>query len=197
MNIGVLGLQGAVSEHLLMLRSINVEGKVVKHVEDLRGIDGLIIPGGESTTIGRLMKQYGFIEQIRQFSNEKKPVFGTCAGMISLASQIRDQQESYLELMDITVARNAFGRQKDSFEVSLPIDHIGDDIQAVFIRAPLIEKVGPNVEVLASFDDSIVMARQEHLLATSFHPELTNDSRVHQYFVNMVSKYVFGDDSSL
>ncbi|MGN7381303.1 pyridoxal 5'-phosphate synthase glutaminase subunit PdxT [Paenibacillus sp. SAFN-117] len=190
MKIGVLALQGAVAEHLNMLKSILVEGAIVKKTEELDGVDGLIIPGGESTTIGRLMKEYGFIERIREFSKQKKPIFGTCAGMISLASNIKDQQESYLQLMDITVARNAFGRQKDSFEATLPIQRIGEDVQAVFIRAPLIEEAGAEVEVLASFNGSIVMAQQEHLLAASFHPELTADTRVHRYFANMVSRYI-------
>lgn len=190
MKIGVLALQGAVAEHLNMLKSIQVEGAIVKKTEELDGVDGLIIPGGESTTIGRLMKEYGFIERIREFSRQKKPIFGTCAGMISLASNIKDQQESYLQLMDITVARNAFGRQKDSFEATLPIQRIGEDVQAVFIRAPLIEEAGAEVEVLASFNGSIVMAQQEHLLAASFHPELTADTRVHRYFANMVSRYI-------
>ncbi|MFD0869313.1 Glutamine amidotransferase subunit pdxT [Chlamydia abortus] len=190
MKIGVLALQGAVAEHLNMLKSIQVEGAIVKKTEELDGVDGLIIPGGESTTIGRLMKEYGFIERIREFSKQKKPIFGTCAGMISLASNIKDQQESYLQLMDITVARNAFGRQKDSFEATLPIQRIGEDVQAVFIRAPLIEEAGAEVEVLASFNGSIVMAQQEHLLAASFHPELTADTRVHRYFANMVSRYI-------
>lgn len=190
MKIGVLALQGAVAEHLNMLKSIQVDGAIVKKTEELDGVDGLIIPGGESTTIGRLMKEYGFIERIREFSRQKKPIFGTCAGMISLASNIKDQQESYLQLMDITVARNAFGRQKDSFEATLPIQRIGEDVQAVFIRAPLIEEAGAEVEVLASFNGSIVMAQQEHLLAASFHPELTADTRVHRYFANMVSRYI-------
>lgn len=190
MKIGVLALQGAVAEHLNMLKSIQVEGAIVKKTEELDGVDGLIIPGGESTTIGRLMKEYGFIERIRDFSRQKKPIFGTCAGMISLATNIKDQQESYLQLMDITVARNAFGRQKDSFEATLSIQRIGDDVQAVFIRAPLIEEAGAEVEVLASFNGSIVMAQQEHLLAASFHPELTADTKVHRYFANMVSRYI-------
>ncbi|NOV04454.1 pyridoxal 5'-phosphate synthase glutaminase subunit PdxT [Paenibacillus planticolens] len=187
-KIGVLALQGAVAEHIRGIESAGAEGVVVKRTEQLAELDGIILPGGESTTIGKLMRTYGFIDALREFSAAGKPIFGTCAGLIVIAKEITGQPEAHLELMDITVARNAFGRQRESFETDLPIKGIDENVRAVFIRAPLIEKVGPGVDVLATYDGQIVAAQQGHLLAASFHPELTDDFRLHSYFLDMVKQ---------
>jgi pyridoxal 5'-phosphate synthase pdxT subunit len=186
MKVGVLALQGAVAEHIRSITLAGAEGVPIKKVEQLDGIDGLIIPGGESTTIGKLMRKYDFMDAIRQFSAQGKPIFGTCAGLIVLAERIQGDEEAHLKLMDITVARNAFGRQRESFETDLPVKGIEEPVRAVFIRAPLILEVGAGVEVLSTYKDEIVTARQGHLLAASYHPELTDDYRLHQYFVEMV-----------
>lgn len=186
MRIGVLALQGAVTEHIRSIQLAGGEGIPVKKVEQLAAIDGLIIPGGESTTIGKLMSKYQFIEAIQQFAAEGKPVFGTCAGLIVMAKQIENQEEAHLKLMDITVARNAFGRQRESFETDLAIKGIEEPVRAVFIRAPLITGVGEDVDVLSTYNGEIVTARQGNMLVSSFHPELTDDYRLHQYFVDMV-----------
>ncbi len=186
MKVGVLALQGAVTEHIRSIELAGVEAVAVKKIEELADVQGLIIPGGESTTIGKLMRKYGFIEAIRAFSAAGKPIFGTCAGLIVLAERIEGQDEAHLELMDITVARNAFGRQRESFETDLSIKGIDEPVRAVFIRAPLITSVGNQVEVLSTYQDEIVTARQGHLLVSSYHPELTDDYRLHQYFVDMV-----------
>ncbi|WP_341346353.1 pyridoxal 5'-phosphate synthase glutaminase subunit PdxT [Paenibacillus sp. FSL H3-0469] len=186
MRIGVLALQGAVTEHIVSIEKTGAQGLPIKRIEELDGIDGLIIPGGESTTIGKLMRKYGFIEAIREFADQGKPIFGTCAGMIVLAKRIAGDEAGHLELMDITVARNAFGRQRESFECDLEVKGIAEPVRAVFIRAPLIDEVGPDVEVLTLYKDEIVTARQGNLLACSFHPELTDDYRLHQYFAGMV-----------
>lgn len=186
MRIGVLALQGAVTEHIVSIELAGAEAVAVKKVEELADVQGLIIPGGESTTIGKLMRKYGFIEAIREFSAAGKPIFGTCAGLIVLAKKIEGQDEAHLELMDITVARNAFGRQRESFETDLRIKGIDEAVRAVFIRAPLIKSVGSQVDVLSTYQEEIVTARQGHLLVSSFHPELTDDYRLHQYFVDMV-----------
>jgi 5'-phosphate synthase pdxT subunit len=186
MKVGVLALQGAVAEHIRMLELAGAEGVVIKRIGQLADIDGIIIPGGESTTIGKLMRTYGFIDALRDFSEQKKPVFGTCAGLIIIAKEIFEQEEMHLGLMDIKVARNAFGRQRESFETNLTIDGIEEEVRAVFIRAPLIVEVGPQVKVLATYQDRIVAAQQGHLLAASFHPELTTDYRLHSYFVDMI-----------
>ncbi|NOU90301.1 pyridoxal 5'-phosphate synthase glutaminase subunit PdxT [Paenibacillus sp. LMG 31460] len=187
-KIGVLALQGAVAEHIRGIEKAGAEGVVVKRTEQLADLDGIILPGGESTTIGKLMRTYGFIDALKDFSAAGKPIFGTCAGLIVIAKEITGQPEAHLELMDITVARNAFGRQRESFETDLPIKGIDENVRAVFIRAPLIEKVGPGVEVLATYDGQIVAAQQGHLLAASFHPELTDDFRLHSYFLDMVKQ---------
>ncbi len=188
MKIGVLALQGAVKEHIVMIEQAGAEGIVVKRVEQLQEIDGIIIPGGESTTIGKLMRTYGFMEALKQFSAEGKPVFGTCAGLIVVANTIVGQTESHLGLMDITVARNAFGRQRESFETDLTVKGIDEGVRAVFIRAPLIERVGDQVDILSEYNGRIVAARQGHILVASFHPELTDDYRMHSYFLEMVKE---------
>ncbi|SEC31508.1 pyridoxal 5'-phosphate synthase glutaminase subunit PdxT [Paenibacillus sp. GP183] len=187
-KIGVLALQGAVAEHIRGIEQAGGEGVVVKRTEQLDDVQGMIIPGGESTTIGKLMRTYGFIEAMKQFSDKGKPIFGTCAGLIIIAKEISGQDDAHLKLMDMTVARNAFGRQRESFETDLPVKGIDERVRAVFIRAPLIEKVGDSVEVLSTYQGQIVAARQDHLLAASFHPELTDDYRMHAYFLDMVKE---------
>ncbi|MGG1639419.1 pyridoxal 5'-phosphate synthase glutaminase subunit PdxT [Paenibacillus sp. NRS-1760] len=188
MKIGVLALQGAVAEHIRSLEAAGAEAVAVKRVEQLEELQGLVIPGGESTTIGKLMRNYGFMEAIKDFSAQGKPLFGTCAGLIVLADEIEGQEDAHLRLMDMTVARNAFGRQQESFETDLDVKGIDEPVRAVFIRAPLIKKVGAGVDVLSTYRDEIVTARQGHLLAVSYHPELTDDYRLHAYFVEMVKE---------
>ncbi len=184
---GVLALQGAFREHVQMLRDLGVEAREVRLPDEVREADGLIIPGGESTTMGKIARAYGLMEPIRQMALSGKPVWGTCAGMILLAKDI-GPEPPHLGLMDIKVQRNAFGRQVDSFEADLLVTGFEPmacaPVHAVFIRAPLVESVGAGVEVLSRLDDgTIVAARQGNLLVTSFHPELTNDARFHQYFL--------------
>ncbi|NIK72310.1 MULTISPECIES: pyridoxal 5'-phosphate synthase glutaminase subunit PdxT [unclassified Paenibacillus] len=188
MKIGVLALQGAVAEHIRSLEAAGAEAVAVKRIEELAELDGIVIPGGESTTIGKLIRKYDFLEALKEFSQQGKPLFGTCAGLIILANKIEGQEDAHLQLMDMVVARNAFGRQRESFETDLPIQGIDEPIRAVFIRAPLIKEVGSSVEVLSVYNDEIVAARQGHLLACSFHPELTDDYRLHAYFVDMVKE---------
>ncbi|MCU0496820.1 MAG: pyridoxal 5'-phosphate synthase glutaminase subunit PdxT [Anaerolineae bacterium] len=189
MNIGVLALQGAFIEHEKMLRSLGVTVTQVRLPEHLTDLDGLIIPGGESTTIGKLAVQYGLIEPLRDFA-QRKATWGTCAGMIFLAKDIGHDRQPLLGVMDLTVNRNAFGRQIDSFERAIPIKGlVGDPFPAVFIRAPIATQAGVGVEILAQLAaDQIIAARQGHLLATAFHPELTHDSRLHQYFYDIVDQ---------
>jgi 5'-phosphate synthase pdxT subunit len=186
MKVGVLALQGAFIEHAKMLRGLGAEVVEVRLPEHLEGLDALIIPGGESTTIGKLATQYGLIEPLREFA-KAKPTWGTCAGMIFLAKDIGHDRQPILGLMDLKVDRNAFGRQIDSFEADMDIDGVaGGPFHTVFIRAPIATAAGDNVEVLARLDDDrIVAARQGHLLATAFHPELTGDSRLHAYFLSL------------
>lgn len=183
MKIGVLALQGAVREHLRHIELSGHEGIAIKRVEQLEEIDGLILPGGESTTLRRLMNLYGFKEAL---VNSDLPMFGTCAGLIVLAQNIVGE-EGYLKKLDITVERNSFGRQVDSFESELDIKGIAEDIEAVFIRAPHIEKVNSdNVEVLSTVGDKIVAVKEGNYLGVSFHPELTDDYRVTQYFIEHI-----------
>ncbi|MCY3573978.1 MAG: pyridoxal 5'-phosphate synthase glutaminase subunit PdxT [Chloroflexi bacterium] len=186
MKIGVLALQGAFIEHSKMLTCLGAVAVEVRLPHQLAGLDGLIIPGGESTTIGKLASAYGLIDPLRQFA-AAKPTWGTCAGMIFLAKDI-GRQQPILGAMDITVDRNAFGRQIDSFETGLTIAELGDPpFHAVFIRAPVVTAVEAPVAVLARLDDGrIVAVRQGHLLATAFHPELTDDLRLHSYFCSIV-----------
>lgn len=195
MKIGVLALQGDFIEHIKILRSLGVAAVEVRKSEQLADLDGLIIPGGESTTFAKLADAFGLLEPLRAFGASGKPTWGTCAGMIFLAKDV-GRQQPVIGLMDVTVKRNAFGRQVDSFEIDLDIPALKSvengrpkPFHAIFIRAPLIESVGKNVEVLAKLDDgTIVAARQGNLLATSFHPELTNDPRLHQYFLERLGK---------
>ena len=189
MKIGVLALQGAFIEHVKMLRQLDVTAVEARLPQHLDGLDGLIIPGGESTTIGKLATEYGLIEPLRRFS-ECRPTWGTCAGMIFLARDIGIEAQPILGLMDITVDRNAFGRQIDSFETELDIAGLaGEPFPAVFIRAPVVTAVDSAVDVLARLDDGrIVAVRQGRLLATAFHPELTNDLRLHALFCAIVKE---------
>lgn len=183
LKIGVLGLQGAVEEHIRQINALNAEGIIIKRIEQLEDIDGLILPGGESTAIRKLMDQYGFVDRLKEF---KKPIFGTCAGMVLLAKDISESAEAHLSLMDITVKRNAFGRQRFSFEINLSINGLDEPFQAVFIRAPYALAAGPNVEILATYKERIVAARQGNLLVSAFHPELTDDTRFMNIFLEMV-----------
>ncbi len=185
-KIGVLALQGAFIEHIKMLRGLGVEAVEVRLPQHLNDLDGLIIPGGESTTIGRLATTFELIEPLRAFASSK-PTWGTCAGMIFLARDIGIDRQPILGLMDIVVNRNAFGRQIDSFEANLTINVLGAaPFHAVFIRAPIATHVGAGVQILAQLaPQQIVAVQQGHLLGTAFHPELTGDSRMHAYFVNL------------
>lgn len=188
MKIGVLAVQGAVSEHIRHLERCGVEAVAVKNRESLNKASGLIIPGGESTTIGKLIEIFGLADLIRERNRQGSlAVFGTCAGMVLVAQNIFDgiREQPRLGLMDITVQRNAFGRQKESFETELDFKSFNSPLTAVFIRAPIIKKAGPAVETLAELPEGVVAARQGSLLVTSFHPELTDDLRVHQFFINI------------
>lgn len=187
-TIGILALQGAFIEHAHALARIGAEAREVRLPDDLDGLDGLIMPGGESTTIGKLMVQYGLDAPIRARAEAGFPIWGTCAGMILLAKNIGGLRQPLIGVMNLVVERNAFGRQLDSFETALDIPAIGaEPFPAIFIRAPLVHTVSGETEVLATLDDGrIVAAREGNLLATSFHPELTADDRLHRYFVDVI-----------
>jgi 5'-phosphate synthase pdxT subunit len=189
MRIGVLASQGAFAEHIAMLHQLEVEVLPVRLLQELRGLDGLIIPGGESTSISKLMLDYNLTSEIRNLAKNGLPIFGTCAGMILLANKISDSGVEPLRVIDITVRRNAFGRQRDSFETELSIPVLGEtSFPGVFIRAPIIERANSEVEILATLADSTsVAARQGKLLVSAFHPELTDDLRFHQYFLDIVA----------
>ena len=196
LRVGVLAVQGDVREHINSLSSLNVAVQKVRNPEELKTVNALVIPGGESTTISMLAKRVGLMEPLRKFVKDGFAVYGSCAGMIMLADHIlaaKDGQETFGGI-DITVRRNAFGRQVDSFETDISAPAISNSpIRAVFIRAPWVEKVGKNVEVLASLEGSdgvahAVAVRQDHLLATAFHPEITDDYSVHRYFLEKVCK---------
>jgi 5'-phosphate synthase pdxT subunit len=189
MKIGVLAAQGAFAEHIAVLNKLGAEAVPVRLPGELEGVAGLVIPGGESTTISRLLTEYNLMPAIAGLAGNGLPVFGTCAGLILLARQISGNSTKSLALMDITVARNAFGRQVDSFETDLAIPALGEKpFPAVFIRAPKIESCAEGVDVLARLaDGTIVAARQGKLLVTSFHPELTEDLRFHRYFLDIVT----------
>ncbi|WP_338450634.1 pyridoxal 5'-phosphate synthase glutaminase subunit PdxT [Niallia oryzisoli] len=189
-TIGVLGLQGAISEHVRSVEACGAEAVVVKRVEDLEGIDGLILPGGESTTMRKLIDKYGFMEPLKEFAAKGKPMFGTCAGLILLAKELAGYAEPHLGLFDVTVERNSFGRQKESFEAELHIRGLDEPFTGVFIRAPHIMKAGKNVEILAMHDGRIVAAREGQFLGCSFHPELTEDHRFTELFIHMVRESV-------
>lgn len=193
MIVGVLALQGDFREHIAMLTTLGVEAREIRTVQELDSVDALVIPGGESTTIGRLASIYGLIEPIRKRCVEGMPVLGTCAGMIFLASSTAQGDQPQLGVLDACVRRNAFGRQVDSFEADIAVEGLVDPMHAVFIRAPWIEKIGAEVEVLASVVDDAnetrpVVVRQGRILATSFHPELTSDTRLHEMLLGLVDQ---------
>ncbi|WP_028308805.1 pyridoxal 5'-phosphate synthase glutaminase subunit PdxT [Desulfitibacter alkalitolerans] len=187
-TVGVLALQGAFREHKQSLIKCGVDVVEVRKLEDLDKCSALIIPGGESTTIGKLLIEWNLMEAIKKRVQEGMPLFGTCAGMILMSKDIRDSNQPRLGLLDVEVVRNAYGRQVDSFEMDLTIEGLDEPFSSVFIRAPYITKVGPGVQILSKHDDKIVMARQGKLLGCSFHPELTDDLRIHQYFVDMIDE---------
>ncbi|WP_425148109.1 pyridoxal 5'-phosphate synthase glutaminase subunit PdxT [Deinococcus sp.] len=195
LNIGVLALQGAFREHRRMLESLGAQVTEVRLPADLDRLDGLVIPGGESTTIGKLMTEYGLREPIRELYAAGGAIFGTCAGAILLAKQVLGAPPQFgfqpgLELMDLVVQRNAFGRQVDSFQTELKVAGLDAPFPAMFIRAPVIEQVGAGVEVLSEYGGEIVLARQGRLLASSFHPELTHDPRIHRLFLELVAQRI-------
>jgi 5'-phosphate synthase pdxT subunit len=191
MKIGVLALHGAVIEHIRVLAQIGVEPVTVRLPEDLEGLSGLILPGGESTTMRKLVARWSLRDPIMAFANSGAPILGTCAGMIVVAKEIAGGEEPVFPLLDVTVARNAFGRQLDSFETDLPMPILGDrPVHAIFIRAPIIERVGPGVEVLARLpDDRVVAVRQRNVIAISFHPELAGETRIHRLIATMAAEY--------
>jgi 5'-phosphate synthase pdxT subunit len=190
MKVGVLSLQGTFIEHIEILRQLGVEAPPIRLPHELKALDGLIIPGGESTTILRLMESFGLIRPIKEMVLNGLAIWGTCAGMVLLAKSISNYEMETLGLMDMKVRRNAFGSQPDSFEVDLEIPAVGEKpFHAVFIRAPVIEEAKPGVKILSCLPDStIVTARQDRLLACAFHPEFTYDLRFHNYFLDMVNR---------
>jgi 5'-phosphate synthase pdxT subunit len=191
MKIGVLALQGAFREHLSTLAQIGVEGVPVRLPADLDGVSGLIIPGGESTTMRHLIDRWGLREPILRLARGGAPMFGTCAGMIVLAREISGGEEPILPLIDVTVRRNAFGRQLDSFEGQVQVPVLGDHpVSGVFIRAPIVERAGPNVDVLAHLADGrIVAVRERNVVATAFHPELAGETRFHRLVATMAAEH--------
>ncbi|WP_411142867.1 pyridoxal 5'-phosphate synthase glutaminase subunit PdxT [Streptomyces sp. x-80] len=190
-TIGVLALQGDVREHLTALATADALARPVRRPQELAGLDGLVIPGGESTTMSKLAVTFGMLEPLRAFVRSGQPVYGTCAGMIMVADKLldgREDQETFGGI-DMIVRRNAFGRQNESFEAAVEIAGVpGGPVEGVFIRAPWVESVGAAVEVLATYDGHTVAVRQGNVLATSFHPELTGDHRVHAFFVDLVRR---------
>jgi 5'-phosphate synthase pdxT subunit len=191
-NVGVLALQGDTREHLAALTEAGAQASTVRRRSELDAVDALVIPGGESTTMSLLLREFDLLEPLRQRLADGMPAYGSCAGMILLAAEILDagapgREAEALGAIDMTVRRNAFGRQVDSFEGDIDVVGLDEPVRAVFIRAPWVERVGPDVEVLARADDHIVAVRQGPVLATAFHPEMTGDRRVHKLFVDMVT----------
>ena len=191
MRIGVLALQGAFAEHVSILRAIGVEAVEVRLPEHVEDVDGLILPGGESTTMRHLIDRWGMREPILDLARRGAPLFGTCAGMIVLAREIAGGEAPILPLLDVTVERNAFGRQLDSFETEVTVPLLGvTPVHAVFIRAPVVERVGIDVDVLATLDDGrIVAVRERNVIATSFHPELAGETRFHRLVATMAAEH--------
>ena len=188
MRVGVLALQGDFREHRIALERCGADVMEVRLPEHMEKVSGLIIPGGESTTIGKLMARWGLDKAIKDFAAQGKPIFGTCAGMIVIAKRIEAGDQERLGLLDVLVRRNAYGRQVDSFEGDIEVPALGPPpVRGVFIRAPYVTSVGDGVEVLGKFDDKIVLVQQGKILASAFHPELTQDLRLHKYFLSMVS----------
>ncbi|MCX7779917.1 MAG: pyridoxal 5'-phosphate synthase glutaminase subunit PdxT [Negativicutes bacterium] len=188
MKIGVLALQGAFREHRWTLERCGAEAIEIRRPDELDDVAGLVIPGGESTTIGKMMVDWGLMDKIKARYAQGMALYGTCAGMILLCREIIGSDQPRLGLMDAVVRRNAFGRQRESFEADLYVPEFGaEPVRAVFIRAPYIEQVGPQVAVMAKVNEKIVIARQDKILVTAFHPELTQDDRIHQYFIQMAA----------
>lgn len=187
MLVGILALQGSFAEHNETLKKLNIETILVKTIDDLNKIDGLIIPGGESTAIGRLLRIYDLLEPLKQRIEKGLPVYGTCAGLILLSKEIIGEKP-HIGVMDIVARRNAYGRQLSSFSDTIYVEEFKKEIPVVFIRAPWIESVGSDVQVILKINDRIVCARQNNMLVSSFHPELTNDTTVHEYFINMIKQ---------
>lgn len=185
-RIGVLALQGDFQEHTGILVGLGVEPVEVRTIEDLEGLDGIIVPGGESTTIGKMMVSSGLLDGIRSYFYKGGPVWGTCAGMVLAASATTGERQPLLGLMNALVERNGFGRQLYSFETDLEVEGFDEPFTGVFIRAPFYEDVGPGVDVLSRIDERVVAARGENILVTAFHPELTDDTRFHEYFLREV-----------
>ena len=186
--VGVLALQGDFREHLAVVERIGAGGREIRLPEDLDGIDALIIPGGESTTIGKLATRFELIEPLRELISAGLPTYGTCAGLIFVSSTVTEGTQPLLGVLDVAVQRNAFGRQNESFETDLEIEGLDAPFHGVFIRAPWVEKVGAEVEVLASVQGHPVMVRQDNIIGTSFHPELTDDDRIHQMLIQMIPR---------
>lgn len=188
-KIGVLALQGAAEEHLSCLRRFDVQATAVKTIEEINQLDGLILPGGESTAMGKLLEYFSLLKPLREKIRQGMPVWGTCAGLILLAKEIENQEKTYIGLMDIKAARNAYGGQMESFsrKVNLPLIS-KQDLSLVFIRAPYIASVGSEVQILGKLDERIIAAKQENMLVTAFHPELTDDGCFHQYFIDAFVK---------
>lgn len=185
-RVGVLALQGDVREHMRLLETLGADATSVKTPEQLDSVDGLVIPGGESTTIGKMAGRFGLLEPLRSAAENGLPLYGTCAGMILLGGAVTEGDQPLLGVLDVVVKRNAFGRQNESFEADLDVRGLDTPFHAVFIRAPWIEKVGSEVEILSEVDDHPVMVRQGSILATSFHPELTGDGRIHQMLLDLI-----------
>ncbi len=185
-TVGVLALQGAFREHRQSLIKCGVDVIEVRKAEDMDKCSALIIPGGESTTIGKLLVEWNLMDIIKKRVQEGMPLFGTCAGLILMAKDIKDSDQLRLAVLDVEVVRNAYGRQVDSFEMELTIEGLDEPFSSVFIRAPYVTRVGADVEVLSKHNGKIVMVKQGKLLGCSYHPELTDDLRIHQYFVDMI-----------
>jgi 5'-phosphate synthase pdxT subunit len=188
MKVGVLALQGAFREHIRTLESLGVDAVEIRLPGEIDDVDGLIIPGGESTTMRKLMVEYRFIDNVKEFAAAGKAIFGTCAGLIVMADRVNGKKQNLLNLIDIDVERNAYGRQVDSREADIPCGSLGEEaFHAVFIRAPQILGTGPGVEELARYQGQIVLAREKNILVATFHPELTGDARIHKYFLQMLA----------
>jgi 5'-phosphate synthase pdxT subunit len=189
-KVGILGLQGDVREHARLVDAAGATPVIVKHAEDLAEVAGLVLPGGESTTIGKLLDRFGLLEPLRESALAGLPLYGTCAGAILMAREVRGREEvpHSLGVMDIAIVRNAYGRQVDSFEADLDVVGFDRPLRSVFIRAPVVEEVSDDVQVLASYDGDPVLVRQNNLLASTFHPEITGDRRVHRLFLDMIEE---------
>ena len=189
MRVGVLALQGAFREHIRMLTSLGAEAVEIRLPGELDEVDGLVIPGGESTTMRKLMADYRFVDTVREFAASGRPIFGTCAGCIVMAERIDGRRQELLNLIDIDVERNSYGRQLESREANIAGEALGEEpFHAVFIRAPRILGIGPGVEDLARYQGTVVLARQKNILVATFHPELTGDSRIHELFLRMLPR---------